>query len=73
MSDRHTDQKTNIDDVFIPGWLMWLVWWSAGVGFIVTILFLITALGFKSPVNDVYFSPTAWGSFVHRIATGNEQ
>lgn len=75
MSDRHIDQKTNIDDIFIPGWLMWLAWWSGGVGCIATILFLITAFGFETPVNHVYFSPRPHGVAMYiglRPGMGNE-
>ena len=66
MSDRYRDQKTNIDDVFLPSWLLWLAWWFGISGFFANILFVFAAFGWTPPVQDVYFSPVLYGRAIHQ-------
>lgn len=67
MGQSTQDQKTNIDDLFFPSWIIWVCFWP---GLLLWILLLMTAFGFRPPVDDVYFSPTLWGRFVHQIIPG---
>lgn len=46
--------KTNIDNLFFPSWIVWGCFWP---GVFCNVLFLITLFGWQPPVADVYFSP----------------
>jgi hypothetical protein len=65
--ENHKDQKTNVDDVYLPQLLIWLGWMWVSIGFVASLLFVFTALGWQSPVEDVYYSPTFWGRTVYQL------
>lgn len=63
--------KTNIDNIWFP-FLGPIVGTALCVGSIYLLLFFVSLLGFESPINDKYFSPTWLGNSIYKLIPGTE-